>query len=204
MADDDPFKKLLAEVAVALKRKGFQRTKNTFWSSGAPNWAIIQFQRSTKSTAQVTSFTINLGTASKALLGFFGKPDRMPTIDECHWRQRIGFTLPTAEDRWWNLTQTEVSSVAREVIEALCRFGLPAIQAHLSDGSLKKEWGSGCAPGLTETDRLKFLSALLKIEGSEVESRAVADSLRTRSEGTATVGLTRTHLERLASEKRGV
>lgn len=39
---------------------------------------------------------------------------------------------------------------------------------------------------------------------SEVESGAVADSLRTRSEGTATVGLARTHLERLASEKRGV
>lgn len=204
MLDNAPFTNLLAKIATTLKQRGFQRKGNSFWSSTAGNWAIIQLQRSTKSSAAATTFTLNLGTASKALLGFFGKAARVPKIEECHWRQRIGFTLPVATDRWWQLTSAdEVGTVADEVNDALVDFGLPAIKSHLSDTSMRELWLSGCAPGLTETDRLKFLSALLNIQGLDAESVTIAARLRAESIGKPTAGLASMHVRKLASENRG-
>lgn len=205
MADGASFNCLLATVAATLTQKGFQRSGNTFWSSSPGSWALIQFQRSTKSSAQQTTFTVNLGIASKALLKFLGKPERVPTIDECHWRQRIGFVLPDAADRWWQLMpDANAASVAGEVIKALTQFALPAIESHSSDASLRDTWISGRAPGLTEIDRLRFLSALLKIEGLDAESAIIAGSLEVASHGRPTAGVARMHLKKLRLRNRGV
>lgn len=203
MAQSAPFKLLLAAVADALKDRGYRRSGKILWRSSNEGWAIVEFQRSTKSSADVTTFTVNLGTASKALCRFFGRPETVPSFEECHWKQRIGFALPTAEDRWWHLAGSDVSGVTSEVVEALIRYGLPVVEAHMSDESLKEEWMSGHAPGITETDRLKYLSALLKVRGELSESAAVGARLEESTAGRPTAGLAEMHLRKLASENHG-
>lgn len=193
------FKNLLTRVGALLREKGFRRTGNAFCCSRQGNWAVINFQRSTKSSAQSIIFTVNLGVASGSLLKFFGQPkDRAPKIDQCHWRQRIGFTLPEASDRWWHLDADQnPESVVGELSDAIMNFALPAIEEHLPDAALRAVWESGTAPGITETDRLRYLSALLKIQGLEIESKEVAASLRTSAQGRPAADLAGIHLARL-------
>lgn len=193
------FKNLLTRVGALLKENSFRRTGNAFYCLRQGNWAVINFQRSTKSSAQSIIFTLNLGVASGSLLKFFGQPkDRAPKIDQCHWRQRIGFTMPQASDRWWHLdAHKNPESVVGELSDAIINFALPAIEEHLPDAVLRAVWESGTAPGITETDRLRYLSALLKIQGLEIESKEAAAILRTSAQGRPTADLAGIHLARL-------
>ncbi|MBL8233673.1 MAG: DUF4304 domain-containing protein [Bryobacterales bacterium] len=203
MARSSSFDLLVTAVAAALKRKGYRRAGKTLWCSNSESWGVVEFQRSTESSSDVTIFTVNLGTASKALRQFFGKPETRPSFEECHWKNRIGFTLPTAGDKWWHLTGGAVAGIASEVIEALTQHGLPEIESHMCDASVRREWMSGSAPGLTETDRLRFLSALLHIEGDLTESATVSARLKALAEERPTAGLAEMHLRKLSSRRSG-
>ena len=204
MTIESSFKNLLTRVGALLREKGFRRTGNAFCCLKQGNWAVISFQRSTKSSAQSIAFTVNLGVASGSLLKFFGQPkDRAPVIDQCHWRQRLGFVLPETSDRWWYLdADQDAESVVSELSGAIVNFALPAIEDHLSDAALRAVWESGAAPGITETDRLSYLSALLKIQGLEVESKEAAASLQASAQGQPTADLAGLHLARLGLWKR--
>jgi len=199
MTVETSFKNLLTRVGALLREKGFRRTGNAFCCSKQGNWAVISFQRSTKSSAQSIVFTVNLGVASGSLLKFFGQPkDHAHKIDQCHWRQRLGFTLPEASDRWWCLdADQDPEGVVGELSDAIMNSALPVIEEHLPDDALRAVWESGTAPGITETDRLRYLSALLKIQGSEVESKEAAASLRAGAQGRPTADLAGLHLARL-------
>lgn len=204
MSVDDSFQNLLTHVGNLLKEKGFRRTGKVFHWLNLENWAVISFQRSTKGSAQLIAFTVNLGVASGSLLRFFGNPARVPTIDQCHWRQRLGFVMPEASDRWWRLsTDHDSERLVDELSEALVKFAIPAIEVHLQDTALRTVWESGVAPGITETDRQKYLSALLKIEGLDCHSKQVAESLRIGAAGRPTADLAALHLARLGFGKRG-
>jgi hypothetical protein len=129
---------------------------------------LLDFQKSRNSTNSEKIFTINLGVCSGELLQFFS-PDllnKKPSIEVCHWRERIGFLLPEHQDKWWTIRTAESLNILfSELEEIIIHIAIPAIKLHLSDEQLSNEWLSGKSPGLTDTQRLVNLSVLLRSIG---------------------------------------
>jgi len=77
------------------------------------------------------------------------------------------------------------------------KLARPEMETYMSDASLMSLWASGDSPGLTEVDRLRFLSVLLKLEGSVDALNNAKDALQRMSEGRPFAGVVALHLRRL-------
>lgn len=154
-----------ADLVSALFREfardlGFSRERNTFRRSDRGNTALIQVQKSSKSERTRVSFTVNLGVFSAAATT--GDPPRRPSLEDCHWRERIGFLLPGRRDTWWEVdATTNVDRLKAELVTYLRSYALPVLISYLDDSKLRDLWLSGKSPGLTEFQRLRNLLALL-------------------------------------------
>ena len=193
------FTELLSIAAKSLGQVGFRRNGNSFHVHEGNNWGIVNFQKSSKSTPDLLLFTVNVGTASGVLLKFSGFPkSEVPGIDQCHWRKRLGFFFVEPSDTWWRIDATASSSaIGQEIIHALVQLAIPEMKRYMSDPSLQELWASGESPGLTEVERLKYLSVLLKMTGKADSLNEVRNRLRTISEGRPYAGTVALHLDRL-------
>src|SRR5689334_19574065 len=86
------YKDMIRLVASRLKEAGFHRTGVTFFKSKDHNSAVIEFQRSVKSTANEIIFTINLGIISGDLIESW--QSRKPNATDAHLKIRLGRILP--------------------------------------------------------------------------------------------------------------
>lgn len=199
MRSSELYKDLIKEISSLLKEKGFSRKGNCFYLRQGNNWGLLDFQKSRKSTADETIFTVNLGICSGRLLEFFS-PDfleQKPSIEACHWRERVGFLLPGRRDKWWVIRVAEpVHSLVHELKGCLDQVAIPAIEQHLSDEQLSSEWLSGKSPGLTDIQRLMNLSVLLKAAGNN-KLREVREALVEKSVGKPTALIVKRHLQNL-------
>ena len=195
---------MLSIIGETLKAEGYSRRGKYFYLRRGRNWGVFQFQSSVKSSSEEVIFTINLGVFSGGLDEFFStlKSGR-PSIESCHWNERIGFLLPDPHDKWWVLTDDDSvrSLVTEEVTRTVISAGLPAIETHISDERLCEVWLTGKAPGLTTTERLVYLSVFLKAKNDVDDLRKVVQELRTVSQGKATESMAERHIQRLQSWK---
>lgn len=124
----------------------------------AGNAAIVEFQRSTKSSRGVVIFTINLGVFCGVLRESNQPPPEKARTIHAHLRQRIGALLPGNQDKWWELTEgTDTDALSAEVADLVCVKAVPYLQRYLNTSELVRLWKSGQAPGLTETQRVRYL-----------------------------------------------
>jgi hypothetical protein len=165
----DNYKKLLSDIEKHIKLKGWVRKANTFYFFDDNNWALLNFQKSKASSSSAVLFTINLGISSTLLRKFDEKDiEKKPTIDECHWKKRIGFLLPQKQDYWWKITDSvNLEKIISEIKELLNNFALPEVNKYLSDAALGSLWLSGISHGLTNFQRLINLTTILKIHNNE-------------------------------------
>jgi hypothetical protein len=199
MAATFSFNELLFLVARRLAEVGFRRSGNSFYLREGSNWGFVNFQKSSKSTADLILFTVNVGTASGALLNFSGlRTLGVPKPDQWHWRKRLGFFFPNPADTWWRIdATTSPSAVGEEILDALVKLALPALRTYISDARLVELWTSGDSPGLTEVDRLRYLSVLLKLEGSVEALNNTKDRLQQIADGRPFAGAVASYLRRL-------
>jgi hypothetical protein len=105
------------------------------------NWQAVNIQRSRWNTADEATFTINLGTASAAILAAAREdPDEPQAEIVCHWRARIGDFVPDRRDTWWTIraraSEDELDRTASEVEDALLSRGLPELDRMVTDARL--------------------------------------------------------------------
>ena len=200
MKASETYKELIKKIGYSLKEEGFSRIGNTFHQRRGSNWGLLDFQKSRKSTADEVMFTINVGVCSGKLLKFFS-PDlleRKPSIEVCHWRERLGFLLPEQRDKWWAVRNNEpFEPMMSQLKDALLQTAVPAIARHISDEQLCSEWSSGKSSGLTDIQRLVNLSVLLKLAGADSALRKVLRELKDRSAGKPSASMVRRHLKDL-------
>ncbi len=160
---------------------------------------MVEFQRSQKSSANAVLFTINLGIASTTISRFDGvDAESPPPVERCHWSTRIGFLLPRKEDTWWRIeSESDLGRLRGEIGRALDEIALPKLDALVSDDALCEYWLEGGSDGLTEIQRLRALSILLKEQARTEELRGVLNTMRNLSDGRPTEGLARGHIKRL-------
>jgi len=104
-------------------------------------------------------------------------------------------------DAWWELCESsDVSGVGAEVAEALTTNGLPTLNRLGSDGALRGEWSAGRSPGITELQRLQYLTILLNEPGLRGEQAAVVEQLKELGRRKGLMGAVSVHLEQLGVE----
>lgn len=186
---DDAYRLLVARLTTALKPKGFAGRGGSFLLERGGNLLVVGLQKSQKTSRESISCTVNLGVASGRLLRFFSVPRvhrRVPSV--CHWTERLGFLLPGSADRWWTLEAgTDPSPVIQDLEESLLSSGLPALEEVQPDGALKALWMSGRSPGLTDLQRLKYLSVLVAALGPQEDLATVIGDLKNVSSAAATL-----------------
>lgn len=158
---DKAFDQVVGEVAGRLSALGFRRRGATLRVSGNDSVGLIEFQKSTKNSSERLLFTVNIALAYGALLG----PDD-PSLDkirtpDAHLRMRIGMLMPDRPDKWWELKDgVEAHRLADEVADLIVTEAAPYVVRYLDRHELMLLWQSGQSPGLTETQRVRYLQQL--------------------------------------------
>jgi hypothetical protein len=149
-----------------LKVYGFSSKGHTFIIKSRGNIGLINFQKSRQSNVNKVIFTINVGIISNKLRSFFSSETNQISIEDCHWRQRIGFLLPERSDKWWIIdAQSNIDELCEEIKLSLVKYVINELEKNIYDENLIDLWRSRKSPGLTDIQRLINLSALLKIYG---------------------------------------
>lgn len=201
MNADPAFEALIRSLVPTLQESGFRKKGRTFHARRAGAWAVLAFQKSQKSSASKVFFTINLGIALDTILKFdCADTEAPPSLERCHWSTRIGFLLPKREDTWWVIeSESDLGRLRGEIEPTLRDMALPKLQSLASDAALCECWLRGEADGLTEIQRLRTLSIVLRAQGKTEALRETVRSMLELSNGRPTEGLVRGHLQRLGT-----
>jgi hypothetical protein len=124
----DVYKDMMkSRVAPPMRELGFRGSGGKFRivRGDFTGWADVQ--KSRWNTKAEVEFTFNVGVfynlAQSHIKGI--------------WGDRIGSLLPDRRDKWWKIDSKEASEgVHKEVIEALSRYALPAIEVVLENPTL--------------------------------------------------------------------
>lgn len=160
---NDKLDAVIKAVSEKLKDAGFVRRGPVLRILKNGNCGLIEFQRSQKSLPENLLFTVNIGIFCGSLLDDATAEIEKIRIIDAHIRQRLGMFLPGRPDKWWEVTpQTVTESLAAELTEHLSSMVVPYILGLLNTSAIIALWQSGQCPGLTDGQRLRFLSRLTK------------------------------------------
>jgi len=124
-------------VGPRMRELGFRGSGGVYTRPDPDYFIRVGFQKSVYGSRQHVKFTLNLSAISKAQWGH-ARTDRTNLPKEPaantfygleHWQRRINLLMPAQErPPWWELTpQTDTPTLAREVLLAIERYALPAI-----------------------------------------------------------------------------
>jgi|SRR5882762_3458305 len=156
----DALDRIIEITAAEVAPLGFARRGTILRKFSQGNSGIIEFQKSIKNSGDKLLFTVNLAVICGELL----EPEQ-PQLDkarslDAHLRQRIGMLLSSRPDKWWEVSAAiDVSALANEISSLIFNEAAPYIERYLDTGELIALWESGKSPGLTETQRVKYLEA---------------------------------------------
>lgn len=159
------FKDVLNATWAILRDAGYSKRGTCFRIKSDGNVGMIDFQRSSDSSASAIKFTVNLGVVSGELLRRWDpEKDLMKEgISGAHLRERIGVLMPEKEDRWWTVTSLPVAAIKAEVANLIATLVVPFVRQHAHDSDLIALWRTGRSPGLTEGQRVRNLAMLEEV-----------------------------------------
>ncbi|KPJ65105.1 MAG: hypothetical protein AMJ43_11410 [Coxiella sp. DG_40] len=169
-----------------LEELGFRRFGDSFKIIVSGNIGIIDFQKSNKSTNNHVFFTVNLAVILHSLYEFegFHTPIEKLREENGHWRERLGYLLPERSDVWWEVSKdTDMDAIGHELVLIIKDYAIPEIMQYISDENLMNLWIEGKSPGLTNIQRLEYLTVLLKLKGYNKFLQKAIEELKTVSRG---------------------
>jgi hypothetical protein len=115
-----------------------------------------------------------------------------------HWRERLGFLLPQHSDVWWTIDKdTDIHALGNALVDMVRNIAVPEVIRHVSDDNLMTLWLSGKSPGLTNTQRLEYLTVLLKNKGWDDLLYKIVEELKAISAGKPYASSVEAHLKLL-------
>ena len=143
-----------------LVRVGYGRKGSRFRRDQLETIALVHVQRSQKSTRERVLFAINYGVVSRTVANHYGIDASSLDVESAHLRQRARGGL--APDGWWTIEVGESRDlVAADVIRTLGEKTLPSLSAVSSVVGLRDVWITEASPGITEFQRVCYLTILL-------------------------------------------
>jgi len=154
---------IVQQVAKVLKPHGFRRLGNNFLRDNKSVCLIIQIQKSSSSSSSEIKLTVNLGIFLWSLAHLHWTEVKRPAVEISHWRQRIGHVSHYRTDKWWTISSDdEAQHAASEIALVLEREVLPLMESLASEEAIRDLWVNDTCPGLTNGEKLKYLSELEK------------------------------------------
>ncbi|MBX9703201.1 MAG: DUF4304 domain-containing protein, partial [Silvanigrellaceae bacterium] len=199
---NDIFNQLINNLKPLFKSHFYLKKGNTFYVTKDNNYGLVAFQKSQKSTRFEIIFTINIGIYSQVIANFFNPAcaKSKPTIADCHWIQRIDNILELPYDKWWLIDEnSSISELTHEFYNYLEQIFME-VDKYIKDRDLESLWLSKKSPGITEFNRLRNLSVLLKHSGDIALLKNILNELNKLVEGTACSYLARQHIQELSRE----
>ncbi len=138
----EKFKELLKNsVAPGLRENGLKGSGQAYSIKSDDYWALIGLQKSMYSDSQSLKFTINIYVVSKQQweegrekYSYFPKKPSANTKWQIGWSERIGSLMPAKLDHWWEFnSQTNESELAQQVVEAISKYAVPAMQSKMQN-----------------------------------------------------------------------
>ena len=164
---EESFTLVVTSTWEVLKPLGFKRQGKVFRILVKDMCGIIDFQRSTTSTANRIQFTINVGVACGDLLEPWDPKLQDAVSSSSQLRERIGALMPERCDKWWEIVEgTDREALAREMTELIIGTCVPYVMPYLDRHKLIELWESGRSPGLTGHQRIKYLARLKSSDSS--------------------------------------
>lgn len=142
-----------------LRELGFRTTGGVARLSADGNCGVIEVQKSGRSTASSTVFTVQVGIALGALLPPGSKkPLEHCSAAECDARVRIGDLREPRADLWWTLAcDTPDAAVTNDVLERIGTNAVPFVRRWVAAGALVGAWEAGECLGVSDLERKEFL-----------------------------------------------
>jgi hypothetical protein len=159
----ETFARLLKQtVAPALREAGLQGSGRSYLLPDNDWWVQIGFQKSSYSDSTIVKFTVNLKATSKREWDerrrdrSYLKDTPPEGVFKADWdRQRLerspvpikpsanteigirlGQVIPgVGRDRWWEVLAGDSDAVMVEVVDAIKRYGIPALHDRMRSGS---------------------------------------------------------------------
>jgi len=158
---EELFSELVKAVGEKLKPLGYSRRGQVFRIIANNNCGLISFQRSTSNRKDSISFTINLGIICGYLWDVTIPQLKDAQIVDAHLSLRIGLLLPEHRDKWWLINSlVNFEQLSGEIVDLVSSKVVPYVSNFLDTNSIYSLWESGSSPGLTEFQRVRFLSKL--------------------------------------------
>ena len=131
-------------IGPGLRGRGWKGSGLNWVRPHPTHWVLVGWQKSTSSNAATVAVTGNLKVIAKDAWDAENVPaGRVPprpssaTSWGVGWEKRLGEVMPDSSgDRWWSVRAgDDLAVIAREVMEALDAFGLPAIEQQLASAA---------------------------------------------------------------------
>ncbi len=160
---DQKFNDLVAASGNAVAGSGFVRQRFVLRMLSEGNAGVIEFQKSSKSSAGAILLTVNVGVICGALLEPWQPVVEKAKSSDAHLRLRIGAMLPGRLDKWWEITNaTDGQTLQTEIANLIASEAAPYVKRYISTNELVALWKSGQSPGLTEMQRIHYLERLVQ------------------------------------------
>ncbi|MDR2984255.1 MAG: DUF4304 domain-containing protein [Nocardiopsaceae bacterium] len=118
----DVFKEMMRDtIKPALRQMSFRGSRSSFWLQDGDDIGTLWTQKSVHNTRHRVNLIVHLNAA------------HMPT-DQVYWTRNLLAEIPRNRDDWWSLTANRPSAApAVRLLNAVRKYGLPAIQAALDE-----------------------------------------------------------------------
>lgn len=156
-------------LAPALRGMGFRGSGQVFALPDEECWALLGVQKSTSSSSERVTFTINFSVANRHLWDelrewqhyWLGARPSANVLSPGQMMRRIGALLPEPEDKWWPVAATaspaELAALLEEVESVVRDYGLPALRSMIEANSSGRVQGR-----LDSIDRIRRRPAHLR------------------------------------------
>lgn len=168
-------------VAPYLKTRQFVRRGHKFYRDlGELIW-LIDFQRSTSNSKELTRFTINLGVLSRTVADAYGKKDiKLNFIeDDCNIKKRIGYLMEERSDVWFTIDEnTSFENLGSLILDLLKDAAIPFLSEFKDEAALYEFWAGGNYCGNTELGRLHKVLILAAKFGDQTRIDETVEALK--------------------------
>jgi hypothetical protein len=143
-------------MSAVLRPAGFRKRGSVFHRTRADVAHLVSLQSSVSSTADACRVTVNLAVWLPRLY-----PTRSADVWSAPWNQRLGFLMPEADDRWWQVdSDASADAASVQIRDGLSRLALPVFDSLSSEQALLDLWRSGKSPGIAAAHRADLLHVL--------------------------------------------
>lgn len=139
-------------IGPALAAHGFLGRSSTFSRQVGDIFQLIQLQAASDNSSSSARFTANVAVWVPSL-----SSEPTPSVDNAHWRMRLGELCPERSDLWWQADDFPMADeAARDIAARIDAFAIPALQQFQGTRDLMKLWKNGQSPGLTGVQADRF------------------------------------------------